>query len=228
VAVTHQRQDHDHRLDSRDARHARPQGAGVWKHRYPLVSLYGEADRQDVLVCEVSSFQLANIEEFKRQGRRHTQPRARPLRLACGMEDYAAAKARLIENMSADDFLVFNADDEFCVSLASGRGERLSASEGSLLPGRASTWTERPSPPRRHWRRPLMDSTVLKLAGAHNVDNVMAAAAASLALGRIAPTWHSRLVLRGVGAPLRAGGAVRGVEFFNDSKATNPHATLHA
>jgi UDP-N-acetylmuramoylalanine--D-glutamate ligase len=74
-----------------------------------------------------------------------------------------------------------------------------------------------------------MDSTVLKLAGAHNVDNVMAAAAASLALGRDrADVALKASSFEGLEHRCEPAGAVRGVEFFNDSKATNPHATLHA
>ena len=196
----------------------------------PLVSLYGKAGRQDVLVCEVSSFQLANIEQFNARV-------AVILNLApdhfdwhAGMEDYAAAKARLIENMSADDFLVFNADDQFCVSLASrargrtvGFGREPAPGTGIYLDGTTITT----APPLE--AGPLMDSTALKLAGAHNVDNVMAAAAAALALGRDrAEVALKASSFEGLEHRCEPAGAVRGVEFFNDSKATNPHATLHA
>ena len=196
----------------------------------PLVSLYGRAGPDDVMVCEVSSFQLANIERFRADV-------AVILNLApdhfdwhSGMKDYAAAKARLIENMTGDDFLVYNADDEFCVSLASracgrtiGFGKGAAPGNGIYLKGTSIVT----APPLDEGI--LMDATDLKLAGAHNVDNVMAAAAAALALG-----WPRREVAKraasfeGLEHRCEPAGSIRGVEFFNDSKATNPHATMHA
>ena len=196
----------------------------------PLVSLYGRAGPEDILVCEVSSFQLANIDRFRAKV-------AVILNLAPdhfdwhqGMEDYAAAKSRIIENMACDDFLIYNADDGFCVRLAEkARGKTVGFARGKgpgtgiFLDGAMITT----GPPLDSG--PLVDSSGLRLAGAHNVDNVMAAAAASLALGRerdevarVAATFE------GLEHRCEPAGVVGGVEFFNDSKATNPHASLHA
>jgi len=196
----------------------------------PLVSLYGRAGPDDVLVCEVSSFQLANIERFRASV-------AVILNLAPdhfdwhrGMEDYAAAKSRIIENMSADDFLVYNADDEFCARLASkARGKTIGFARaqgpgiGMFLEGTIITT----GPPLASGA--LVDSSNLRLAGAHNVDNVMAAAAAALALGRSRDEVARVAVsFEGLEHRCEPAGVVGGVEFFNDSKATNPHASLHA
>jgi UDP-N-acetylmuramoylalanine--D-glutamate ligase len=196
----------------------------------PLVGLHGQVGPDDVLVCEVSSFQLQNIEKF------HARASA-VLNLAPDhfdwhrdMEEYGRAKERIIENMNKDEFLIYNIEDAFCRSLAAraaGRtaGFGLARVEGSavwLHEGRVFTGPPLPEVD-------LLDTEELKVAGPHNVENVMAAAAVSLALGED-PSRISRAALSFEGLEHRVEpvGEVNGVAFYNDSKATNPHASLHA
>ncbi len=196
----------------------------------PLVSLYGQVGPADVLVCEVSSFQLQNIERF------HAAV-AVVLNLAPdhfdwhgGMDDYAAAKMRIIENMTPGETVVYNLDDGFCRDVAArangrtvgfglGRNEESAVwlREGWIVTGPPLTSVD------------LVKLDDLMIEGPHNVENTMAAAAASLVIGE-EPDRIRRAAVSFEGLEHRCEpvGEVGGVAFYNDSKATNPHATLRA
>ena len=181
-------------------------------------------------MCEVSSFQLSNIEQFRAKASVILNLAPDHFDWHTGMADYAGSKARIVENMLPDDFLVYNAEDGFCRQVAArARGRRVGLSH-SRVDG-SGIWLEggviTTGPPFEG--APLIDSDDLRLAGAHNLDNVMAAAAVALLLGRdrdsVARAAES---FEGLEHRCEPAGAVGGVEFFNDSKATNPHASMHA
>jgi len=196
----------------------------------PVTGLYGHVREGDLLVCEVSSFQLQNIEEF------HARV-AVVLNIAPDhfdwhrdMEEYGRAKARIVENMEESDHLVFNADDEFCRDLAAN-AKAVGLGFGHEKRAGAALWVEGgwivTGPPLAAGK--LLDTGELKLAGGHNVDNVMAAAAAALAIGEDASSVReAALSFLGLEHRCEPVGEVGGVTFYNDSKATNPHATMHA
>lgn len=196
----------------------------------PIVGLHGTLVGPEVLVCEVSSFQLANIERFRAKV-------AVILNLApdhfdwhSDLDDYAAAKARIVENMVPGDFLVYNEADEFCRDVAA-RAAGTAVGFARSTSDSAGIWLEE-----THLRTrgslgdgALLETGDLKIAGAHNLDNVMAASAAALLMG--APRGQVReaaVAFEGLEHRCEPAGSVEGVEFFNDSKATNPHATLVA
>lgn len=196
----------------------------------PIVSLAGRARSGEVLVCEVSSFQLQNIKSFRPDV-------AIALNLAPdhfdwheGMADYAAAKARIVRNMGDDGFLVYNAEDEFCVRLAaSTEAEAIGFSRTGYRAAalRVAGGVIETGPPFREGA--LLDVGSLSIVGSHNLDNVMAAAGAALALGEDRETVAEAITrFEGLEHRCEPAGTVQNVEFFNDSKATNPHASLHA
>lgn len=196
----------------------------------PLVGLFEEAGPDDVLVVEVSSFQLKNIEKFRANVGVVLNIAPDHFDWHRDFEDYREAKMRLVENMLPGDFLVYNLEDESCRMMASrARGQTLGFSAASSP--ESAIWLEEDwivagSPLQAGGVMPVAE---LKLAGAHNVLNVMAAAAAALAIGvrpeelRVAAGGFEGLEHR-----MEFVAMVNGVAFYNDSKATNPHATLHA
>jgi len=182
----------------------------------------------DVLVAEVSSFQL------------HTTTTTFTPRVAVllnvaddhldwhgSFEAYADAKARCFRFQGPDDLLVFNADDPVVARLAAtAPGRRIpcstapDATEGyRILDGHLVTPTA----------APIVAVTDLPMRAPHDLANALAASAAALDLGanpegvraalRSATRLHHRV------EPI---GETRGVRFIDDSKATNPHATLTA
>ena len=177
-------------------------------------------------VLELSSFQLETISSFRAEiavclnvtpdhlDRHHT------------FENYAAAKGRLFETQEPQDYAVLNADDAACVAYsATARSRPLWFSlTRAVTPGvwldNGSVWFD---------GEDLMPAAEIPIRGLHNVDNTMAAAgAARLAgaeLGDIARAVRS---FRAVEHRLEFVRRVRGVDFYNDSKATNVDATLKA
>lgn len=187
-------------------------------------------------VLELSSFQLESICEFRAEiavclnitpdhlDRHHT------------FEAYVNAKARLFETQKTGDRAVLNYEDPICRDLA-GRTKAdvywFSSSLGSLtLPAQlrhpsASVWMD--GDQLFFNDQPFMARSQIKLRGLHNVENVMAAAlAAHLAgaeLKRIGAAVES---FPGVEHRIEFVRELNGVEYFDDSKATNVDATLKA
>ncbi len=194
----------------------------------PLVGVYGEAGPSDILVIEVSSFQLRNIDEFHARVSVALNVAPDHFDWHRDFSDYRDAKMRLVENMLHHEFLVYNVEDETCLEMAlRSRGITL----GFAFSKRAESavWIEEGwivcGPPLALER--IMPVTEIRLAGEHNLQNVMAATATALALGR-EPEGIRDAVARFEGLEHRMEyvAEVGGVSFYNDSKATNPHATL--
>jgi len=192
----------------------------------PATDMVMSSRPQQWNVLELSSFQLESIERFRAHvgvalnvtpdhlDRHHT------------MEAYAAAKGRLFTTQQPEDYAVLNADDPACVSYSAlTRGRTLWFSlTRPVTPG---LWLEGG----RLWfdGEPLMDAGAVPLRGRHNLENVMAAVAACrLAGAPIAGIAEAIRCFPGVEHRLQHVRCVGGVDYFNDSKATNTDATLKA
>ncbi|MBI4875859.1 MAG: UDP-N-acetylmuramoyl-L-alanine--D-glutamate ligase, partial [Acidobacteria bacterium] len=177
-------------------------------------------------VLELSSFQLETIQRFRAEigaclnvtpdhlDRHHT------------FENYAAAKRRLFETQRAGDCAILNAADPVCASFAkSAAGEVLWFSSSGRV-GRGA-WLENGQ--LLYGGQFLMEAAEVPLRGRHNLENALAAA---LAAGRAgAPLQGIAAAVRsfpGVEHRLEFVRRVDGVDFYNDSKATNVDATLKA
>src|SRR5579872_4754298 len=177
-------------------------------------------------VFELSSFQLETITEFRAQigvvlnvtpdhlDRHHT------------FENYAAAKGRLFETQQAGDSAVLNADDPVCVGYATLTKAKpvwfsstRAVSPGVSLRG-GELWFDGVK---------MMPAADIPIRGLHNVENTMAAAGAcrlaGAGLDQIAAAVRT---FRAVEHRLEFVRNVSGVDFYNDSKATNVDATLKA
>ena len=182
-------------------------------------------DDVDVVVAEVSSFQLRFTERFRPRVAVFLNVAEDHLDWHPTFDDYVAAKARIFANQAGDDLLVFNADDP-AVAAAAKTAPR---SIGFTLRSQPGRWRVQDN----HLVRPddvrLVAVTDLARQGPHDVANALAAAAAAAELG--VPDEALRHVLTTfAGLPHRVTpvGQSRGVTFVDDSKATNPHAALAA
>jgi UDP-N-acetylmuramoylalanine--D-glutamate ligase len=180
-----------------------------------------------VLVAEVSSFQLAFTTAAFRP------PVAVLLNVAPdhldwhgSFERYAAAKARVFAHQRHDDVLVFNADDEVTARLAADAPSRhiafTTADHADAFRMDGSTLVDATG-------ERLAEIDDVPLTAPHDRANALAAAAAAVSAGAThdgiarALTDYPRLPHR----VARVGNA-GGVQYYDDSKATNPHATLSA
>jgi UDP-N-acetylmuramoylalanine--D-glutamate ligase len=166
-----------------------------------LTELDGSVRPGEVVVCEVSSFQLEDIHEFKPHVAVLLNLEPDHLDRHGSFEAYADAKLRIFENQDADDVAVVPRSFE----QIPGRAQRLEFAPTDELP------TE-----------PL-------IRGAHNRENAAAATAAARALGvddaRIAEALET---FPGVAHRLEPVADANGVLFVNDSKATNTAAARRA
>jgi UDP-N-acetylmuramoylalanine--D-glutamate ligase len=177
-------------------------------------------------VLELSSFQLETISNFRARvgvclnltpdhlDRHHT------------MEIYASAKARLFETQTQDDFAVLNADDPGCMGIAGRTKARVVwfSLTRAITPG---VWL---ADGLLHFDGDVfLRADEIPLRGMHNVENVMAASAAARLAGASLDAISAGVRgFPGVEHRLEFVRTVSGVEYFNDSKATNVDAVLKA
>ncbi len=185
-------------------------------------------DDADVLVAEVSSFQLALSSTFR--------PRVAVLLAITpdhldwhgGFAAYVAAKARICAHQAGDDVLVFDAHDPEAAAI------------GATAPARSIGVTATAEKRSAHYRvdgdalvfpngNAIARLRDLKRALSHDRTNALAAAAAAFEAGATLDGIRATLASYET-LPHRVTlvGEARGVQWYDDSKATNPDATLRA
>jgi UDP-N-acetylmuramoylalanine--D-glutamate ligase len=180
-----------------------------------LSGLAGRLEGGETVVCELSSFQLEDVETLHARAGILLNLTPDHLDRHGTLEAYGAAKLRLFERQTPADAAVLCADDPWVAALADddvpGNGRRLRVRR-----------VEAPDDLRAAF-------AASALAGSHNLENALCAAAAAEALGaeragvlvalaRFRPPPHRLELVRE-----RAG-----VRWINDSKATNPEAVIRA
>lgn len=178
---------------------------------------FSEAVRQsrelDYMTLEVSSFQLEQIRTFQPKVAVWLNFTADHLDRYASIDEYRAAKLRIFENQTADDFAVVNAAD----GLPPLRARTLTFSAGD----HPADLTLRDSTILYHGE-PIYEMSQGKLRGRHNAENLMATIGVGLALGLDAQQLNA--ALGDYQAPPHRCELIRTldeVEYVNDSKATN-------
>jgi UDP-N-acetylmuramoylalanine--D-glutamate ligase len=197
----------------------------------PLIASAGEIGPDDFVALEVSSYQLEAVEQFAPRIAIFTNLTPDHLTRHGSMEDYARIKRRMAGRMDSGGFVIANAlTPEFSrdsfenkepvyLQFRSTPGNRL---RGAWLGNglvNVDLGSETHSIP--------LDS--IKLPGLHNVENAMCVILAALLVGVSEETIAERLAsFTGYEHRLELCREHNGVRFYNDSKATNPEATVTA
>ncbi|MFC1500644.1 UDP-N-acetylmuramoyl-L-alanine--D-glutamate ligase [Candidatus Zixiibacteriota bacterium] len=200
-------------------------------------SIVSEEPEAEVIVLELSSFQLEKVERFRAETGVLLNISPDHLDRHPTAESYEAAKARLWKGQRRGDWAIYSADDDGATRLAGlAPGERLSftvdgrpegpgawiddhggaAQAVALLPGSTE-------------REPLFALDDLHLPGTHNLSNALAAALTARRYGvRRNAISEALRAFRALPHRLEPVGDIDGVRFFNDSKATNVASALSA
>jgi len=196
----------------------------------PAISLAGRATLDTVIVLEVSSFQLETVQTFRPRIAVVLNVTPDHLDRHKTIEMYVDAKARIFENQKGDDFAVLNADDPTCVTMAARtRAQVFWFSRQNEV--KLGAWVRDGNILFRNGRgqREIMQVSEIPLKGAHNLENVLAAVCAG-ALMDCSPETIRQAVreFKAVEHRLEFVATIRGVGYYNDSKATNVDATIKA
>jgi UDP-N-acetylmuramoylalanine--D-glutamate ligase len=196
----------------------------------PLSGQVDESTDETMHVVEASSFQLEQIETFHPWIAVMLNFSPDHLDRHPSVEAYAAAKARVFENQTADDWMVVNADDPEVLRLSrNGRARtRFFAMQTALDVGTAieDEWiVDRTTQQTRR----LVPLDAIHLLGPHLVNDVMAAVTVG-AIAGAAPVAMTAAVeaFHGLEHAMELVADIGGVRFVNDSKATNVDAALHS
>jgi len=196
----------------------------------PAIALAERATPQSVIVLEVSSFQLETIHSFRPKVAVILNVTPDHLDRHRTFEAYVDAKARILENQQSTDLAVLNADDATCVAMAARTkaqvfwfSRRKEVQQGAWVLDGNILFRDGAQ------QREIMLVSEIPLKGAHNLENVLAAVCAGALMG-CAPQKIRQAVreFKAVEHRLEYVATIRGVEYYNDSKATNVDATAKA
>jgi len=196
----------------------------------PAISLVEQAMPDTVVVLEVSSFQLETIQTFRPKVAVVLNITPDHLDRHRTFEAYTNAKARIFENQQAQDFAVLNADDAASAGLASRTqaqvfwiSRKKEVKQGAYVRDGRIFFRDAKG------QHEIMQTSEIPLKGGHNVENVLAAVCVGAVMGCDAGSVAKAVRnFKAVEHRLEYVATIRGVEYYNDSKATNVDATIKA
>ncbi len=195
----------------------------------PLVEVV-ETDGADVIVAEVSSFQLETTRHFRPRVAVILNVTPDHLDRHATLAEYAAAKARIFANQGEGDATVLNGDDRVVAAMRGRSNARVllfsrrhTLDRGSFVQGGRLVMKLNGS------LRDVCAVGEIAIPGAHNLENALAAAVAAGFLG-VPPSIIGKTLrqFKGVSHRLEFVAEVDGVTYVNDSKGTNPDAAIKA
>jgi UDP-N-acetylmuramoylalanine--D-glutamate ligase len=200
----------------------------------PLIRAAETMPADGWIVAEISSFQLEWVRGFRPKIAVITNITADHLNRHKTVEAYAAAKARLLEAQTEEDWTVLNLDNEAAAGLVSHARGRLLRIRREAHDGEGA-WTEWLEG--RRWLRGrlgagirnLAPADTLRVPGEHSIENALAACAVGLAAG-CAPEAMARALEAFPGVPdrLEHVRGINGVDFINNTMCTNVDAAVRS
>ena len=196
----------------------------------PIISYVADLQKDDVVVAEVSSFQLETTDSFCPHLALILNLTPDHLDRHGDMAGYLAAKAKIFANQKDSDYLVLNCDDETLRGLESqSRGKVIFFSqqhkleEGVYLDGEEIilAWEGK--------KISICTADEIAIKGRHNLENAMGAITLAYLSG-VTPEKIREVLTTfpGVEHRLEPVRTLRGVLYINDSKGTNPDSTIKA
>ena len=196
----------------------------------PAISLAGQVTSETVIVLEVSSFQLETIRTFRPRVAVVLNITPDHLDRHGTFAAYVDAKARIFENQQAEDFAVLNADDPTCVEISNRSRAQVfwfsckrEVQAGAFVRDGQVVFQGHGS------AQTLLAVSEIPLKGSHNLENVLAAVCAAVLMGCPPEKVRSAIAdFKAVEHRLEYVATIGGVQYYNDSKATNVDAAMKA
>jgi UDP-N-acetylmuramoylalanine--D-glutamate ligase len=189
-------------------------------------------DQKKLYVVEISSFQLDDIKKFRPDVAILTNITEDHLdRYEYKFENYIKSKFRIIENQTEDDIFIYNDDDEITKKYLNNflkKSNPLPISMNNELPEGAYIANAKMY---LKWQNEEMEMNVEDFAikGKHNQYNTMAAGISAAVMGiRKEKIRDAIQTFKSLEHRMSTVATIRGVEFINDSKATNVNSTWYA
>jgi len=197
---------------------------------YPLSAVALVSKKSDVVVVEVSSFQLESIRTFRPCVAALLNITEDHLNRHGTMEHYARLKQRIFENQTAEDVAVLNLDDAVISRMRDKIKSRTAffsrtqqVDNGACVENGKIIW---------RWDgmiKPICDADQILIPGPHNLENALAATAMAAARGLPAPVIrHTLQSFTGVEHRIEKVRVLEGITYINDSKGTNVDSTIKA
>lgn len=195
---------------------------------YALASLVSR--NKDVIVCEVSSFQMETADTFHPHVALLTNITEDHLNRHGTMEVYTAMKMRMFQNQTPNDFAVFNADDPGLNGLPSQVRSRVlrfsrlkEVKEGAFVRDGKIFFRMGQT------ERKICGTDEVYIPGPHNLENALGAVCVAGAMEVPASVIrYSLKTFRGVEHRIETVRELDGVTYINDSKGTNVDSTIKA
>lgn len=198
----------------------------------PLISQCPKMSANDIVVAEMSSFQLESVDSFCPKVAVVMNLTPDHLDRHKTMEAYAAAKANIFKNQGPEEYLLLNKDDAIVAAMAAGAKSHVYYfSQQEILD--EGIWLEDGNLVYRLDKngapQVLIPAAEIGIVGSHNWQNAMAASLAAILMGQQPEIIAERLrAFKGVAHRMEPVATIDGVLYVNDSKGTNPDSTEKA
>ncbi|MBQ8941857.1 MAG: UDP-N-acetylmuramoyl-L-alanine--D-glutamate ligase [Firmicutes bacterium] len=196
----------------------------------PLTECAEGTSPEDWFVAELSSFQLETIETFRPKVSAMLNITPDHLNRHKTLENYILAKERVFENQTAEDFTILNYNDPATKDMANRTKAKVvffsldKALDEGVYSDEKSMYIKCLG-----YDEKVIDIDEMNIIGGHNVENAMAAIACSVCAGVSLDVIRKTLrEFVAVEHRIEFVREVNGVKYYNDSKGTNPDASIKA
>lgn len=197
---------------------------------YPLVEAAVKAGNDDVIVAEISSFQLETIKEFRPVISAIINITPDHLNRHKTLENYINIKGRIFENQSFNEYTVLNYDDKNMSSLfKKAKCKVFPFSRAKVLDQGTYIENGKIVISLNGEKNTIIDIDDIYIPGNHNVENAMVASTMAFLAGVDIDIINNTLkTFKGVEHRIEFVRCINGVNYYNDSKGTNPDAAIKA
>lgn len=192
----------------------------------PLFTKINEMKPEDIVILELSSFQLMNM-ELSTNIAVVTNISPNHLNVHKDYKEYIDSKANIFKNQKEDDVLIINYDNDITKNFAkTANGKVVYFSRKAKLPNGVIYDEDTVKICENDLRRHVINKKNIKIRGLHNIENICAAIAATCTLVEPAEQAEAIKQFTGVEHRLEFVRELNGVKWYNDSIASSPNRTI--